>query len=186
MQREKKQTGESSRGREELSTVAVNYCLLLSKAALTENHKAHFKKWKLLKFELLRLQATHSLASFLPLAIVICCWAKGAWFYILAWNYAHTSTETLFSSSANISPNSLKTWFNLNCFITRKKSDVQSSAAEYVSRSISSKEFGFRDRGDRSIRGNNCRIKSGRSYRSCGRGEGNHLMAIFLQLSASD
>lgn len=153
MQREKNRP-------EKAAEVGKNYLLLqftivyfCRKLRWLKIIKHNFKKWKLLKFELLRLRATHSLASFLPFAIVICCWAKGAWFISLLQIMPKHLLKHFFSCSVNTSPNTLKTWLNLNCFITRKNSDVQSSAAQYVSvsRSISSKEFGFRDRSDRHI-----------------------------------
>lgn len=153
MQREKNRP-------EKAAEVGKNYLLLqftivyfCRKLRWLKIIKHNFKKWKLLKFELLRLRATHSLASFLPFAIVICCWAKGAWFISLLQIMPKHLLKHFFSCSVNTSPNTLKTWLNLNCFITRKYSDVQSSAAQYisVSRSISSKEFGFRARSDRHI-----------------------------------
>lgn len=77
----KKQTGESSIGGEELSCSSK---LLFTFGKSCTHWKSLSTHWRSANiFELPRLQAMHSLASFLPLASVICRWAKGPWFIFL-------------------------------------------------------------------------------------------------------
>lgn len=76
--------------------------------------------------------------------------------YILATNYAQTSTEMLFPSSKNISPNTLKTWPDFRQKNGLSPDEIAMFRALLLntyqfldpSGSISSKEFGFHERSD--------------------------------------
>lgn len=122
-------------------------------------HSLKIIKHTLKKWKYLWITKASSYAQFgfiLTFGLCDLLMGKRTLVYILATNYAQTSTEMLFPSSKNISLNTLKTWPDLrqkNGLSPDKKAMFRALLLNTYhfldpSGSISSKEFGFRERSD--------------------------------------